>query len=524
MPTSDRSMGGFGLAMPKLQPFSSTGRFSGVKPVHAADGTEVENTVHNALGPLYSPTRPRGAMLPEEGVVEASANGSKLSTDSQALETSAALEYISPRTRSKNLGISSPEEHADVPKDADVEEEVYSPSPLPMRKKKGWLSSGILGTNTAAPVLKVGGGFGPGLSITSAGPQLKGVAGFTTFVPDTPRIEPKLVPGKALPSKIFDTSINTGKPLLTPAKLNSVPMLPAATSTNIMVPKPENRVLGSGFSTSIKMPQLMSWRPSQAKSPTPTEGAPGDSQNVPPGAKVVYQAKVPASRLLAMDVDFMKGEFKINGCPLYLNSRHPTDAGETGLRVWDAGMIFAKWVEKNEEFRHKLVLELGSGTGVGGLACAMCGNQVILSDRENADVEHKLRLNITMNTRLVSSKQGACSYTTLDWQQPAETWLPALPSAIDTIIATDVIWAHPFVHQFLKVLRALVDSGKLDLEKLQIWIGQKERDPAVWDAFVEACAEYGFGVGEGLLSGGLDPADEFFSEKVNIYKIELLEA
>ena len=42
--------------------------------------------------------------------------------------------------------------------------------------------------------------------------------------------------------------------------------------------------------------------------------------------------------------------------------------GEEGLRVWESGIVMSRYILKNvDEFQGKVVVELGSGTGIAGL-------------------------------------------------------------------------------------------------------------------------------------------------------------
>lgn len=57
--------------------------------------------------------------------------------------------------------------------------------------------------------------------------------------------------------------------------------------------------------------------------------------------------------------------------------------GQEGKRVWEAGITIARYIFYNqEEFKGKTILELGSGTGIGGLAAlkfTQC-SRVIMTD------------------------------------------------------------------------------------------------------------------------------------------------
>jgi hypothetical protein len=84
---------------------------------------------------------------------------------------------------------------------------------------------------------------------------------------------------------------------------------------------------------------------------------------------------------------FSNGDFQINNIPLFIippksvrESTEQTD-GDTGRSVWDAAVVLAKHLESNKDIVHgKRILELGAGTGLAGLAAAVMGGHVDISD------------------------------------------------------------------------------------------------------------------------------------------------
>ena len=73
------------------------------------------------------------------------------------------------------------------------------------------------------------------------------------------------------------------------------------------------------------------------------------------------------------------GDFKVSERPMLLHSLGPADPGwEIGWRVWDAGIILAKYAEQYtaklaQSSTSAVFVELGAGTGVAGLGFALCG-------------------------------------------------------------------------------------------------------------------------------------------------------
>ncbi|CAD7944661.1 unnamed protein product [Amoebophrya sp. A120] len=314
-------------------------------------------------------------------------------------------------------------------------------------------------------------------------------------------------------------------------------------------------------------------------------------------ARVVYQQKSTCDKLMAMTTRFDGSDFFVAGRPLLLDCKPPTDAGETGLRVWDAGIVLAKYLETHfsrsggatsdggadrvlflpegnitDDRDHdqgggsnstticstgrrqatacsrtttplrprKKVLELGAGTGISGLAAALCGHDVTVTDKAGT-VGAQLRANLARNERGVRDAGGSCQYRELDWDVwkkkqygPATSTedqtssgvapAPVVPehvreftrAGVDVILASDVVWAHPFIASFLQVLQTLCTHLPTSV---QILFAHKQRDSTVEDAFLRALPEYGFRVVEKLLSGGLPPDHVFYSGKVQLYRL-----
>jgi predicted nicotinamide N-methyase len=75
--------------------------------------------------------------------------------------------------------------------------------------------------------------------------------------------------------------------------------------------------------------------------------------------------------------------------------------GGVGGSVWEAATSLLKCVESQtqlfpaDHFKGKRVLELGSGTGLGGLAVSLLGAEITLTDR--SDVVDLLQLNADLN-------------------------------------------------------------------------------------------------------------------------------
>merc|ERR1719355_447776 len=106
------------------------------------------------------------------------------------------------------------------------------------------------------------------------------------------------------------------------------------------------------------------------------------------------------------------GDFKVKGRPLLLKANHPTASGETGWRVWDAGMILGQYLE--DKVAGKTVLDIGCGSGVAAIAAALCGGDVTMTDK--AAIQARTEHNLALNEESVTEAGGKAVFRVLDWQ------------------------------------------------------------------------------------------------------------
>ncbi|KAF4694011.1 hypothetical protein FOZ60_009448 [Perkinsus olseni] len=166
---------------------------------------------------------------------------------------------------------------------------------------------------------------------------------------------------------------------------------------------------------------------------------------------------------------FDGSDFHINGKFVRLpngaaSRRDPQDQqdADTADSVWDSSVVrpfhhrqsssarrslvhpqvLAKLLENNPDLvRGKRVLELGSGTGLGGISAALCGAQeVVLTDLPYA--MPLLRKSIELNG--VADRVKA---EVLDWANP-----PVGHLGFDLVIASDIIWLESLVPSLAKLI------------------------------------------------------------------------
>lgn len=180
-------------------------------------------------------------------------------------------------------------------------------------------------------------------------------------------------------------------------------------------------------------------------------------------------------------------DIELFGYPLTLsqdpNSQH------LGTTVWDASIVFAKYLEKNSRkkfapalMKGKTCLELGSGvSALGAIAAAMLGCTTVATDV--ADVLPMLQHNVTANFNNVHwahavglrSQFGALRVAELDWTKPEQ--LLSLDAPFDFVFGTDCVYHEHLIHDLLRV--ALRCTGP----KTTMILGNELRSLSVAETF-----------------------------------------
>ncbi|XP_015874557.2 uncharacterized protein LOC107411479 [Ziziphus jujuba] len=176
----------------------------------------------------------------------------------------------------------------------------------------------------------------------------------------------------------------------------------------------------------------------------------------------------------SMNLEVMGHELQFSQDP---NSKH------LGTTVWDASLVFAKFLEKNcrrgrfspSKLKGKRVIELGAGCGVAGFGMALLGCDVVATDQK--EVLPLLRRNVERNTsRIVQMNPGSDTFGSiqvaeLNWGN--EDHIRAVGPPFDYIIGTDVVYAENLLEPLLQTIFAL--SGP----KTTIVLGYEIRSTSV---------------------------------------------
>ncbi|XP_027909151.1 protein N-lysine methyltransferase METTL21A isoform X1 [Vigna unguiculata] len=139
------------------------------------------------------------------------------------------------------------------------------------------------------------------------------------------------------------------------------------------------------------------------------------------------------------------------------NSKH------LGTTVWDASLVFAKFLERNcrrgrfspAKLKGKRVIELGAGCGVSGFGMALLGCDVIVTDQK--EVLPLLERNVERNISRVMQKNpetfGSIKVAELQWGD--ESHIKAVGPPFDYIIGTDVVYVDHLLEPLLQTILAL---------------------------------------------------------------------
>lgn len=181
-----------------------------------------------------------------------------------------------------------------------------------------------------------------------------------------------------------------------------------------------------------------------------------------------------------------KYELEVDGVPIDLAQKklgELTGLG-TGGNVWNAVIVFSKWLEKNygggrhqDLWKGKTIMELGSGTGMGGIVAAQImkgASQIVLTDQ--AQVLSIIEENVARNRDRIPELEKV-SVREFEWGSDIKAFTDPVSPPFDWIIACDCI-APIFPLDLL--LKSMIE---LSNENTTILIGSEHRQftQSFWD-------------------------------------------
>ncbi|KAF4350836.1 hypothetical protein G4B88_029209 [Cannabis sativa] len=184
----------------------------------------------------------------------------------------------------------------------------------------------------------------------------------------------------------------------------------------------------------------------------------------------------------SMSLEVMNHELQFSQDP---NSKH------LGTTVWDASLVFVKFLEKNcrrgkfspSKLKGKRVIELGAGCGVAGFGMALLGCDVVMTDQK--EVLPLLRRNVERNTSTIMQMNpdsfGSIKVAELSWGN--EDDIRAVVPPFDYVIGTDVVYAEHLLQPLLQTIYAL--SGP----KTTLMVGYEIRSTSVHEQMLSMWKE-----------------------------------
>lgn len=138
-----------------------------------------------------------------------------------------------------------------------------------------------------------------------------------------------------------------------------------------------------------------------------------------------------------------------------------------GACVWDASVVFAKYMERNPgdfglaRLKDATVLELGSGCGLGGIAFMARGADVTMTDLPNVTAQ-LTSVNASKQYRKFEGMGGMAfvpirpKVTAIDWTEREAN--PVLLDAYDIILLTDCVFKKSLACDLVATIRRFAHS------------------------------------------------------------------
>lgn len=152
-----------------------------------------------------------------------------------------------------------------------------------------------------------------------------------------------------------------------------------------------------------------------------------------------------------------------DGIRLYSRDAHQAELG-TGLNTWDGAVVLAKYFQYNPSLvMGKRILEVGSGTGLSGIAAGLLGAAaVLLTDldytlenlRENVRINSKTSYpnNQTTAAAAAADLNMICKVEKLDWCDKSTYPIGHEHAPWDLVIGADVVWLEHLVPPLVQTL------------------------------------------------------------------------
>lgn len=160
----------------------------------------------------------------------------------------------------------------------------------------------------------------------------------------------------------------------------------------------------------------------------------------------------------------------------------------TGLNTWDCSIILAKYLESNRYLTEdKHVLELGSGTGIAGIAALLLQSRFVrLTDLKYtisnllSNVEFNInshqnescqRSNIEEDSTVAASVKKRYAVSELDWND-VQTYPRDDENGVleqyDVILGADIVWLEHLIPSLIHTLKTIMNDTSIFIFAYQV--------------------------------------------------------
>ena len=163
---------------------------------------------------------------------------------------------------------------------------------------------------------------------------------------------------------------------------------------------------------------------------------------------------------------------------------HDAPAGPAN-RIWEAGIVLSRWLARGAvggapELRGRRVLDLGSGTGIVGLAAASLGASATLSDVD--DALPLLCRAADANRRTLDACGGAVDVRAFRWEDPPAALANDAPW--DVLLAADAVYSRAQLGPFIGAVTRLSRVDRPGGAPAALLLAHKDRDDSVTAALL----------------------------------------
>ncbi|KAJ1973076.1 hypothetical protein H4R35_004315 [Dimargaris xerosporica] len=151
--------------------------------------------------------------------------------------------------------------------------------------------------------------------------------------------------------------------------------------------------------------------------------------------------------------------------------------GTTGLRTWEASLRLAEYIIHHwtDVIGTRAVLELGSGTGLLGLTCALLASPRVTMTDFHPDVLALLATNVKLNE---SRTKTLPTVTTLDWENFTASALAHHRNSV--VLGADLVYDPSIIPALINVLSTLC------LMQCSVYIASTVRNANTFAQFTSA--------------------------------------